>query len=103
MKSAKEFEQFFTFKLKPRLEELEEKRKAVKSIHNFKTYGRILLILLVLIIIDVVLVKKGFLPEFMFAFVFISVVFALVYPFVVLYYKGANFIPINEEYKLTVI
>jgi len=103
MKTAKEFEQFFEYKLKPRLEELEQKRKASNSIHNFKTYRRALLVLLVLVITDVTLVNKGILPEFMLSFVFVCVLFTMFYPLVVLYFKGSNFLPVNEEYKQIVI
>ncbi len=103
MVDTNEFDRFYNLKLKSKLEELEEKRKTTTSIHNFKTYRRILLLLLVLIIIDVTLINKKALPEPFIALVPISLVFTIFYPLVVLFKKGSNFTPINEEYKLRVI
>jgi hypothetical protein len=103
MTDTNEFDRFYNLKLKSKLEELEEMRKTTSSIHNFKTYKRILLVLLVLIIIDVTLINIKVLPEPFFALVPISLVFTMFYPLVVLFKKGSNFTPINEEYKQRVI
>lgn len=103
MIDSNEFDRFYNLKLKSKLEELEEKRKATSSIHTFKTYGRILLVLIVLIIIDVTLINKKILPEAFMALVPISLVFTMFYPLVVLYKKGENFTPLNDEYKQKII
>lgn len=103
MDETKIFDDFFNFNLKPKLEELEAKRKATTSVHNWKTYRRILLVLLVLVIVDVILFNKKIVPEFMIAVVPVSVLFAMFYPLVVLYNKGSNFLPINEEYKKRIV
>ncbi|HUX97523.1 MAG TPA: DUF3137 domain-containing protein [Bacteroidales bacterium] len=97
------FDDFFNFNLKHKLEELEAKRIATTSIHNWKTYRRTLLVLLVLVIIDVTLFNKKLIPEYMIFVVPASVFFAMFYPLVVLYKKGSNFLPINEEYKKRIV
>lgn len=103
MNTEYNFENFYTEKLLPKIEALEVKRKATTSIHNFKTYKRVLLVLLVVVIVVVTLMNKGIIPEFSVFVVPLSVLFAVFYPLVVLYHKGENFLPINNDYKLTVI
>jgi hypothetical protein len=103
MSETKNFDDFFNFNLKQKLVELEAKRNASTSIHNWKTYRRILLVLLVLVIVDVILFNKKIIPEYMIAMVPASLLIAMFYPLVVLYKKGANMLPINEEFKQRVI
>jgi hypothetical protein len=100
---SKKFDDFFNFNIKQKLVELEAKRSAASSIHNWKTYRRIMLVLLVLDVVVVILFNQKIIPAYMFAIIPVSLVFAILYPLVVLYKKGAKMLPINDEFKQRVI
>lgn len=104
MKTKEEFEKFYKTNLTGSLELLEKERKAGNSNHSFKTYGRILLVLLVIIIVVITLVKKyHLLPEYFFGVVPLSVLFALFYPIYILYKRGDNFTPVNDQFKKDIV
>lgn len=103
MKTAEEFKRFFDSRLIVTLNNLEEQRKQGKTIYSFKFYRRALLVFLALDITVVTLVKKELLPEPFFVTVFISVLFAVFYPLVVLFKRAGHILPIEEEYKEKVI
>lgn len=104
MKTKEEFDRFYKINLAGKLEELEAQRQAGNSKHSFKTYKRILLALLLIIVIVITLVKKYHaLPEYFFGIVPLTVLFAMFYPIYVLYKRGDNFTPINDQFKKDVV
>lgn len=104
MKTKEEFEQFYKTRLTGSLEQLESERMAGNSKHSFKTYRRVLLVLLVIIIVVVILITKyHLLPEYFFGVVPLTVLFAMFYPIYVLYKRGDNFTPINDQFKKDII
>lgn len=104
MKTKEEFAQFYKTNLTGSLELLESERKAGNSRHSFKTYGRILLVLLVIIIVVITMVKKyHLLPEYFFGIVPLSVLFAMFYPIYILYKRGDNFTPVNDQFKKDIV
>jgi hypothetical protein len=104
MKTAAQFDQFYTEQLKQKIDEFEARRVAITTRFSFKKYGRSLLWLLVIAVI--LIISSNIFPQLPEQVVFIIpviVLYAIAAPIYILVKRSSAFSPIKAEYKGTVV
>lgn len=104
MKTAAQFDQFYTEQLKQKIDEFEAMRVAITTRFSFKKYGRSLLWLLV-IAVTLIISSNVFsqLPEQIVFIIPVIVLYAVAAPIYILVKRSSAFSPIKAEYKGTVV
>jgi hypothetical protein len=104
MKTAAQFNQFYSEQLKQKIDEFEINRVAITDRFSFKKYGRSLLWLLVIAV--VLIISSNIFPQIPEQVVFIIpaiVLYAIAAPIYILVKRSSAFSPIKAEYKGTVV